>query len=189
MLNEMKIPDNVKVLEQVSAKKAMIFIVVLSVVAVLFLFWLIYFKGGAETNLPWVKNLPAVNASLNFLSTVLLLFGFRAILKKEYQKHLKFMVSAFLTSALFLVSYIVYHHFQGDTKFGGEGIVMYVYFFILITHIILSIFVVPLVLSSFYFSLSGKFNIHKKVSRFTFPIWLYVSVTGVIIYFMLKHLG
>jgi putative membrane protein len=189
MAENFQLPESSKILEQISAKKALGIILGLSVVAVLFLFWLIYFNEGSETAPTWVKNLSAVNAGLNSLSTIFLLLAFREIKRKDFQKHMRFNLAAFVTSSLFLVSYVVYHHFVGDTKFMGEGFIRPVYFFILITHIVLSIFVVPLVLASFYFSLSGKFNTHKKVSRWTFPIWLYVSVTGVLVFFMLKIWG
>lgn len=183
------LPESSKILEQISARKALSLIIGLSAAAVLFLFWLIYFKEGAEAPVPWIKNLSAVNAGLNSLSTVFLLLAFREIKCRDFQKHMRFNLAAFVTSSLFLVSYVVYHHFVGDTKFMGEGFVRPVYFFILISHIILSVFVVPLVLASFYFALSGKFKTHRKVSRWTFPIWLYVSVTGVIVFFMLKIWG
>lgn len=189
MSQEFKLPESSRILEQISAKKAIAFILGLSVLAAVFLFWLIYFKEGAEAPVPWIKNLSAVNAGLNSISTILLLMGFREIKRHNFQKHMKYMLGAFLTSALFLVSYVVYHHFVGDTKFMGEGTIRYIYFFILISHIVLSVFVVPLILSSFYFSLSGKFKTHRKVSRWTFPIWLYVSVTGVMVFFMLKIWG
>ena len=189
MPNNLKIPESAKVLEQIDAKKAITVIIGVSVGALLFLIWLIYFNEGVETTLPFVAKLPAVNATLNSLSAIFLIFGLREIKKKNFQMHMKYMISAFVTSSLFLVSYIIYHHFQGDTHFMGEGFVRPVYFFILISHIILSAFVVPLALTSFFFSFSGKFKIHRKVSKFTFPIWLYVSVTGVVIFAMLKVFG
>lgn len=189
MAEKTQLPESSRILEQISAKKALSIIVGLGVGAVLFLFWVIYFKEGAEAPVPWIKKLSAVNAGLNSLSTIFLLLAFREIKRRDFQKHMKFNLAAFVTSALFLVGYVVYHHYVGDTKFMGEGFIRPVYFFILITHIVLSIFVVPLVLSSFYFALSGKFKSHKKVSRWTFPIWLYVSVTGVLVFFMLKIWG
>lgn len=189
MSENFTLPESSRILEQISAKKALAIIIGLSTAAVLFLFWLIYFKEGAEAPVPWIKNLSAVNAGLNSLSTIFLLLAFREIKRRDFQKHMRFNLAAFVTSSLFLVSYVVYHHFVGDTKFMGEGFIRPVYFFILITHIVLSIFVVPLVLASFYYSLSGKFKTHKKVSRWTFPIWLYVSVTGVMVFFMLKIWG
>ena len=183
------LPTSVRALEGVNPRNALAVILGVSVVAILFLVWLIYFKAPATAEVAWVANLSAVNAALNSLSTVFLLLGFREIKARNFAKHMRFMISAFVTSALFLVSYIVYHHFVGDTPFTGQGFIRPVYFFILITHIVLSIFVVPLVLSSFLFAFSGKFSTHRKVSKWTFPIWLYVSVTGVIVFFMLKIFG
>lgn len=186
MQKEFILPKSGNYLEGLSIRSAVAIILGISIAACLFLFWLIYFREEGTADMAWIKNLSAVNASLNFLSTIFLLMGFREIKKGNYQKHMKFMLSAFITSALFLVSYIIYHHFTGDTKFLAEGFIRYIYFFILISHIILSVFVVPLALLSFYLSLSGKFKLHKKISRITFPVWLYVSVTGVLIFLMLK---
>jgi putative membrane protein len=183
------LPTSVRALEGVDARKALGLILAVSAAALLFLVWLIYFKAPAATEVAWVSNLSAVNAALNSLSTVFLLLGFREIRARNFAKHMRFMISAFITSALFLVSYIVYHHFVGDTPFTGQGFIRPVYFFILISHIVLSIFVVPLVLSSFLFAFSGKFSTHRKVSKWTFPIWLYVSITGVMVFFMLKFFG
>ena len=183
------LPTSVRALEGIDARKALGLILAVSAAALLFLVWLIYFKAPAATEVAWVTNLSAVNAALNSLSTVFLLLGFREIRARNFAKHMRFMISAFITSALFLVSYIVYHHFVGDTPFTGQGFIRPVYFFILISHIVLSIFVVPLVLSSFLFAFSGKFSTHRKVSKWTFPIWLYVSITGVMVFFMLKFFG
>ena len=183
------LPTSVRALEGVNPRNALGVILGVSVVAILFLVWLIYFKAPATAEVAWGSNLSAVNAALNSVSTVFLLLGFREIKARNFAKHMRFMISAFVTSALFLVSYIVYHHFVGDTPFTGQGFIRPVYFFILITHIVLSIFVVPLVLSSFLFAFSGKFNTHRKLSKWTFPIWLYVSVTGVLVFFMLKIFG
>ena len=183
------LPTSVRALEGIDARKALGLILAVSAAALLFLVWLIYFKAPAATEVAWVSNLSAVNAALNSLSTVFLLSGYREIRARNFAKHMRFMISAFITSALFLVSYIVYHHFVGDTPFTGQGFIRPVYFFILISHIVLSIFVVPLVLSSFLFAFSGKFSTHRKVSKWTFPIWLYVSITGVMVFFMLKFFG
>ena len=183
------LPTSVRALEGIDARKALGLILAVSAAALLFLVWLIYFKSPAAAQVAWVSNLSAVNAALNSLSTVFLLLGFREIRARNFAKHMRFMIAAFITSALFLVSYIVYHHFVGDTPFTGQGFIRPVYFFILISHIVLSIFVVPLVLSSFLFAFSGKFSTHRKVSKWTFPIWLYVSVTGVLVFFMLKTFG
>lgn len=176
----------VKFLKEVSVGKALAVILAISAAAFLFLIWLLYFRETADDAAGWVYQLPALNAFLNSISTVLIVAGFVAIKQKKYIRHMKLMLTAFVTSALFLISYLVYHNFVGHTPFPGEGFIRPVYFFILITHIILSAFVVPLVLTSYYFAFSGKFATHRKVSKWTFPIWLYVSVTGVVIFFILN---
>lgn len=176
----------VQFLKEVSIAKAIGLILFISVAAFLFLIWLLYFKETAETTASWVEQLPALNALLNSASTVLIVAGFVAIKKRNYITHMKLMLTAFITSSLFLISYLLYHNFVGHTPFPGEGWIRPVYFAILISHIILSAFVVPLVLTSYYFAFSGKFSTHRKVSKWTFPIWLYVSITGVIIFFVLN---
>jgi putative membrane protein len=173
-------------LKNISVTKAITTILLISSAAFLFLIWLIYFRETAEETAAWVANLPALNAMLNSVSTVLILAGFVAIKKRKFVAHMKFMLTAFITSALFLISYLIYHHYVGHTPFPGEGFIRPVYFTILISHIILSAFVVPLVLTSYYFAFAGKFRTHRKVSKWTFPIWLYVSVTGVMIFFILN---
>lgn len=189
MTNKFELPEQSKILNQISAKTAFLTIVGVSISAISFLVWLIYLKEGAENSYTWVPYLPAANAAFNSLSTIFLLIGFWQIKKRNFALHMKFLTSAFITSTLFLMSYVIYHHFQGDTKFLTEGFIRYVYFFVLITHILLSTFVVPLVLTSFYLALTGNFLKHRKVSKWTFPVWLYVSVTGVLIFFMLKFIG
>jgi len=176
----------IQFLREVSLKKAIGLILFISLAAFLFLIWLIYFRETAETTASWVDQLPALNALLNSASTVLIISGFVAIKKKNYVAHMKLMLTAFITSCLFLISYLIYHNFVGHTVFPGEGWIRPFYFSILISHIILSAFVVPLVLTSYYFAFAGRFSTHRKVSYWTFPIWLYVSVTGVMIYFILN---
>lgn len=189
MEKELNLPEGIKIFDQISARKAIGIILGVSVLALLFLVWLIYIKNPAATELPWIKNLSILNATFNSFSTLFLILGFREIKRRNFARHMNFMISAFISSALFLVSYIIYHHFAGDTPFEGEGIIRPIYFFVLISHIILSAFVVPLVLTSFFFAFSGKFETHRKVSKFTFPIWLYVSVTGVLVFILLKSFG
>jgi len=99
------------------------------------------------------------------------------------------MSAAVAVAATFLVSYIVYHHFHGDTRFGGVGLVRPIYFFVLITHIAMSMVALPLVLTTLFFAGTEQFERHKRIARFTFPVWLYVSVTGVAVYFFLKLWG
>ncbi|TVR29673.1 MAG: DUF420 domain-containing protein [Balneolaceae bacterium] len=173
-------------IRNISVPKAIGTILMISGIAFLFLIWLIYFRETAEETAAWVANLPALNAFLNSVSTVLIVSGFLAIKQRKFILHMKLMLTAFITSSLFLISYLVYHNFVGHTVFPGEGVIRPVYFTILISHIILSAFVVPLVLTSYYFAFAGKFKTHRKVSKWTFPIWLYVSITGVVIFFILN---
>lgn len=185
-IEEFKSSITIDALARLSTGKALGVIFVVSALALLLLVWLLYLKpAGAEPG-SWVYWLPSVNASLNSLSTVLIVFGVLAIRRREFGLHMKLMLAAFISSALFLVSYLVYHNAVGDTPFPGQGWIRPVYFFILITHIILSTSVVPLVLTTYFHAFSGRFHTHRKIARWTFPIWLYVSVTGVVIYFLLK---
>lgn len=189
MAQDLKLPNSASALQNFDSKKAIQLIIGVSIVAVIFLFWLIYFKPPMVTQISWITNLSYFNALFNGLSTIFLLLGLNEIRKKQFNKHMKYMISAFISSTLFLVCYVVYYNFVGETKFMTEGVVRYIYFFILISHIILSIFVVPMILTTFFYSFSGRFNQHKKLARWTFPIWLYVSVTGVLIFIFLKVFG
>ena len=158
-----------------------------SALAVAFLLWLIY--GRESTSGQDVSFLAPVNASLNALSASCLALGYRAIRAKNWQLHRNLMLAALGFSSLFLVSYIIYHALHGDSKFLGEGFIRPVYFSILISHIVLSIVALPLVLISVALSLTKRFSHHKKWARWTFPVWSYVSATGVVIFFMLKIFG
>jgi putative membrane protein len=158
---------------------------VVSTAALAFLAWLLLIPRGAEGGYD-LSFMPAVNASLNALAAVLLLAGYVAIKNKNPELHKRLMVSAFAASTLFLIGYVAYHYVHGDTKFTGVGPIRTVYFAILISHVLLSMAVVPLALTSFYFALNRRFTTHAKVARVLFPIWLYVSVTGVVIFFMLR---
>lgn len=133
--------------------------------------------------------LPAINASLNATATVFLTAGFVFIRRREIARHRVCMLSAFATSALFLTSYLVYHANIGSVPFSGQGPLRTVYYVILITHIILAAFILPLALMTLSRALSQRFDKHRRIARWTLPIWLYVSVTGVVIYLMLYRLG
>ena len=133
-------------------------------------------------------TLPAVNAALNATSTVLLFVGWLFIRQRDMRRHRVCMLTAFATSALFLVSYLVYHAKVGSVPFPGQGVVRVVYFTILITHILLAATILPLALVTLSRGLAGRFDRHRAIARWTFPIWLYVSVTGVVIYVMLYRL-
>jgi putative membrane protein len=156
----------------------------LSTVAVAFIaFILLRGHGPAGSQLSFM---PAVNACFNALSASCLIAGYVAIRQKKIAVHRVLMVSAFACSSLFLIGYLSYHAIHGDTKFTGVGLIRPVYFVILISHVLLSITVVPLALTSFYFAFTRSFARHRRLNRVFLPIWLYVSVTGVVIYFMLR---
>ncbi len=179
-------PFTIDLFKDIGLPKALAVILLISGAAFTFLIWLIYYKGGSDYSSNLIANLPALNALLNSASTVLLLFGYREIRRRNFSRHMKFNLTAFLTSTLFLISYVIYHNFHGHTTFSGEGIIRPVYYFILISHIVLSALVMPMILTSFYLAFSGKLKLHRKVSKVTLPVWLYVSVTGVVIFFRLR---
>ena len=127
-----------------------------------------------------------LNAIINSTVSVLLLAGFLAVRMKKYLLHKRIMLTSIVLSSLFLVSYICHHLLAGETKFGGTGSVRYVYYFILGTHIILAGIILPLILFTAYRALIGEYGRHKKIVRITWPIWFYVAVTGVIVYWMIS---
>jgi putative membrane protein len=135
-----------------------------------------------------VSALPLLNAGLNGTSGILLAAGYVFIRRRQVERHRFCMLSAFGLSALFLVSYVVYHAVAGSTSFTGQGWIRPVYFAILISHIILAALVLPLVLTTLYRAWQGTFVQHRGIARWTLPIWLYVSVSGVLVYVMLHHL-
>lgn len=130
--------------------------------------------------------LPPIYATINGITAVLLVGAVIAIKNGKRSLHENIMKTCIALSASFLVMYVAYHMTSESTSFGGEGVIRYVYFFILISHIILSIFITPLVLFTFSRALSGNFARHRALAKFTFPIWLYVAVTGVIVYLMIS---
>ena len=129
--------------------------------------------------------LPPLNAAINGLTTLLLIAGFMAIKNGNIARHKQLMTTALVCSVVFLLSYVAYHSGTESTKFGGEGIIRGVYFFILISHILLAIAITPLVLITLVRAWSERFDKHRKIAKITLPLWLYVSVTGVIVYFMI----
>ena len=135
-----------------------------------------------------MEHLPAVNATLNATSAVLLLFAYRAIRRLDVERHRRLMLSAAATSAVFLASYLYYHAHVGSVRFTGQGAVRPLYFAILISHTILAAAIVPLVLRTLYLGLRRRDDQHRRIARWTFPLWLYVSVTGVVIYLMLYRI-
>lgn len=132
-----------------------------------------------------VTSLPALNAVLNATSTVLLVAGYRAIKRRDVPTHKAYMLGAIVTSALFLTSYLVYHYNAGSRPYTGTGVLRAVYFFVLLTHVVLAAVNLPMVIATLTRALRGQFERHRAIARWTFPVWLYVSITGVIVYVML----
>ncbi len=163
---------------------ASISLVVLLLVAVLLL---APREAQATAGAADVSRLPALNASLNGVNVILLSVAYLFIRRGEVQRHRALMLSAFGVSVLFLVSYVTYHAFSGSTRFAGPDWVRPFYFSILISHIVLAAGIVPLALITLYRGLSKVFVKHKQIARWTLPIWLYVSVSGVLVYLMLYH--
>jgi putative membrane protein len=170
---------------QSGAGPAIAVILAISAAATIFLFWLIYFHPALDVTGRELSFLPALNAILNALAATALVIGFRFVRNRRIKTHRASMITAFAFSTLFLVSYIGNYALHGESHFPGHGLARIVYLVILVSHVLLSMVALPLVLVTFFFSLTGRIPIHRKVARWTFPIWLYVSVTGVIVYAML----
>ena len=137
-------------------------------------------------NVEPLSFLPPIYATINGLTAVILVIAFIAIKNKKIVLHENLMTTAIWCSALFLIMYVAYHMTSYSTKFGGEGAVKYIYYFILLTHIALSIAVIPFVLITYVRAITNNIKKHKKIAKITFPLWLYVAVTGVIVYIMIS---
>ena len=135
-----------------------------------------------------LSDLPAVNAALNTVSTIFLTCGYVFIRRQRQVAHRNCMIGAVLSSALFLTCYLIYHYNAGRTVFRDPAWFRPIYLTILLTHTILAVVIVPLVLTTLYRAARRQFDRHKKIARWTWPIWMYVSITGVIIYFLLYHI-
>jgi putative membrane protein len=135
-----------------------------------------------------IPHLPAVDATLNAASAVFLALGLFFVRKKNIRAHKTCMLSAFATSTIFLVCYLTYHYFHGTTHFRGQGVVRAFYFVLLGSHTVLAALIVPLAVATLYRAWRERFPQHKRIARWTLPLWLYVSVTGVLIYWMLYYL-
>jgi putative membrane protein len=151
--------------------------------AIGFLIWVVYFHEGSDGTSR--MSLPVINAFLNGTSAVLISVGLWAIKQRRRTLHMRLMLAAFASSALFLVNYVYYHLSHGDTHFVGQGIVRPIYFSVLISHVLLSVVTFPMILTSLYLGLSNRIEAHRRLSKWTWMGWIYVSVTGVADYFML----
>ena len=135
-----------------------------------------------------LADVPALNATLNGLAALFLLLGFRAVRRGDIERHRRWMLAAAATSTVFLVSYVSYHLRVGSVRFTGQGPVRSLYFAILLSHTILAVVTVPLVVRTLYLGLRRRDDRHRRIARWTLPVWLYVSVTGVVVYWMLYRL-
>lgn len=164
-------------------KKYNLWIVLLSIAIPLVVAVLFFVKIPDATPLPF---LPPIYATINGLTAVLLVLAVIAVKQGKLKLHENLMKGAIACSLLFLVMYVAYHMTTPSTKFGGEGNIKYLYYFILITHILLSIAIIPMVLITYVRALAERFDKHKKIAKITFPLWLYVAVTGVVVYLMIS---
>ncbi|HEX8251399.1 MAG TPA: DUF420 domain-containing protein [Pyrinomonadaceae bacterium] len=168
-------------------KKSILLINLLSVVVPLAVAVLLSFPNKLDLG-GWTKNLSHAIGVVNTLTSILLIFGLILIRRKKTEPHRIVMTAAFVLGGLFLIFYITYHLSNPANRFAGAGFVRYIYLFILISHIGLSLIVLPLVLRAMFFAVTGQFARHKAIVRFAYPIWLYVSLSGVAVYFMLYHI-
>ena len=156
-----------------------------SLAVLLFLFWLIYGRDPRGAT-GWTGSLPALNAFLNGTTALLLIAGYLAIKGRHITAHIRFMCGAVATSALFLISYCIYHYYHGHTVFQGTGLIRPFYFTLLISHILLSVVQVPLIGLTLLAAVKKEYRQHKRLARWTLPIWLYVSATGVAVFLFLR---
>ena len=170
---------------QSATRGAVAAILAISAAATLFLLWLIYIHPAAAASTDYAF-LPALNAVFNGLSATALLIGFTFIRARRIAAHRASMITAFVFSSLFLVGYILHHALHGDVLYPLHADFRTFYLWLLASHILLAVVALPMILTTFFFSLSGRIPQHRKIARWTFPLWLYVSVTGVITYAMLR---
>jgi putative membrane protein len=171
-----------------SVRRAVYLILVLSAAAIGLLFWIIYGVETGDESGSW-SFLPALNAFFNAVSATALLTGLYHIRRGNKRAHGASMCAALAASALFLAGYILHHTLHGDTRFLTQGWLRPTYFFILISHILLSIAVLPMVLTTVFLAVARKWPSHRALARWTWPIWLYVSVTGVLVFVFLRFLN
>ena len=133
-----------------------------------------------------ITILPMMNAVFNAFAFIFLVIALIAIMRGNVKVHMRFIYAALVSTTLFLVTYVVFHFIASSTSFGGEGLIAYVYYFILVTHIILAIANIPLVLTTVTRAWNEENELHKKIARWTMPVWLYVSLTGIIVYFLIR---
>jgi putative membrane protein len=171
-----------------SNRTAIASMIALSAAATAFLFWLIYVHTAPQAFADRLLFLPALDALMNGLAGICLSAGFYFIRRRNIKAHRRSMITALVFSCIFIVVYTINHALHGDVLYQGQGMMRTVYFSVLISHIVLCTVALPMILITFFFSLTGRFPQHKKIARFTLPVWLYVSITGVAVFAML-HAG
>lgn len=159
---------------------------ILSAVALSVLGYLLLVRGGSQGGGQGLSFMPAVNAGFNALSAILLTLGVLAIRKKRVRQHQMFVLGAFASSSLFLAGYLAYHYAHAETRYPGVGLSRALYLLLLASHVILSVPVVPLCLAAFYYAVTRRFDTHKRITKVLYPMWLYVSVTGVVVFLLLR---
>ena len=169
-----------KILDEKKYNKLIVVLSILVPVLVAVLF------GVKIPNVEPLTFLPPIYASINAVTALILVLAFFAIKKKNIKLHKRLMTFAIVLSVLFLGMYVAYHMTSDSTKYGGEGIVKYFYYFILLTHIVMSIVVIPFVLITYVRAITNNIERHKKIARITFPLWFYVAITGVVVYIMIS---
>lgn len=171
-----------------TTRTAVAAILAVSAVAIGFLFWIIYGVETGHGSSRW-SFLPASNAFFNALSATAVITGLIHIRRGNKRAHGISMIAAFAASSLFLIGYIIHHTVHGDTRFLTGGWIRPVYFFILITHVVLSIAVLPMVLTTFFLAVTRRWPAHRALAKWTYPVWLYVSITGVMVFVFLRFLN
>ncbi len=154
-----------------------------------FLIWVIYLKESPGASSPAYDALPLLNSAFNTASALCVVGGYLSIRSGRRQAHVVFMSSALALSAAFLTSYLIYHSARGDTPFEGAGAIRPIYFSVLVSHVAATVVALPLILATVFFALARRFERHKSIARKTVPLWLYVSVTGVTVFVMLRAFG
>ena len=166
--------------EKLKHKGLIIFVSILIPLVVLILF------NVRVPNVEPLYSLPPIYATINGMTAIILIFSLLAIKAKKIKTHEALMKVAIALSLIFLIMYVAYHMTSEPTPFGGDGYIKYFYYFILITHIFLSIFIIPLVLITYVRAISRHFDSHRRIAKVTFPMWLYIAITGVIVYIMIS---
>ncbi len=159
---------------------------IVSAIALAVLAYLLLIRGGSKGAGAALSFMPAVNAGFNGLSAVLLTLGVLAIRRKRVRQHQMFVLGAFASSTLFLAGYLAYHYAHAETRYPGVGLSRTLYLVLLASHVVLSVPVVPLCLAAFYYALTRRVGTHKRITKVLYPMWLYVSVTGVVVFFLLR---